>query len=286
MNLKFFSAVAFCFLASSCGQETTGSTDHRDRDRETEKAQGLYDDYQKASGIYVGELTSGSVRLTVQTAWNHDPSAGGTSGTIPQPILVGVLNIYPDLKIAGNEPLQAGLSIDTGTYSDQNKKMALVFRSNGATSRLICDVTIANLTKCQWFTSHGVSSLALHKVEDSSSEAAVHMQPPGSYAGQTDDYDIKASFETATTSAGSGQGIRSLITAHFIFFDRKSTSQRPDRGVMLTAVDGAYDPQTDSLSFTIPGDTPILMNCRRLSNVLLKCQMNSIAHLDFDLNAL
>ena len=284
ISWNFFALV--CVAASlGCNHETSGNVDRRERDRENERTQVISDEYQKAAGLYGSHISSGEVRLTVKTAWSQDPSASGSSATAPQPVLVGVLSVYPDLEIAGTEPLQFGLPIDSGTYSDQNKNMALSFKSHDSTSRLVCDMTDGSNPRCQWFTNHGVSSLNFKKLEDSSTEAAVNRQPPGAYHGQSTDFDITASFQTIFSSPGSGQGVRPMIAAHFSFADRNSKNPKSSRPVEFSSLDGAYDPQTDTLSFTIDGATPISVNCQRQSRKNLKCQWSSIHYIEFSLTA-
>jgi hypothetical protein len=262
------SILAMTLGLSACSKDSAGDVAKRDRDREREKAESLYSEYQVIEGSYWGKTQEGDASLQLKTAWSS-PDGGNTSTAA----IVGTFTFYPLMTMFGQDPLQITFSIEQGNYFQVSSNLTLSLNDGEKSTKMVCLKLESAGLDCIWYTSRGELKVRFQKNLTPQEPAVLRNQ--GVYTGTTAQFDITAKFQTVYAKNSNSKIAQSQLVAQFEFLEKmpgKTRSTSP--AVVFRSVDGVYDFFKSSLLFTVDGDSQIIVNCKILNEASLKCAWN------------
>lgn len=279
-NRVFLQLLIILSLAeiTACGSHgSTEDTVKRDREREQSKSESIFTEYNLVTGSYRGSNEMGDFVLQLKPAWNPD----GSENHVPSPIIIGSLSFYPNVVMEGSEPVQMAYPINNGNYISSSKDLTLNVDNGSSSSLMSCHSKSAEELNCDWFSSRGKLNLQFKQQVQEKSLTPLRSQ--GFYTGETEDYHIESTFRSYYASSTGSQISKVQISAEFAFISKKSQALKGMKTVFKSN-DGNLDPFSNVLTFNIPGDNQITVNCKLLTKDNLSCQWISIHTLGFELH--
>lgn len=261
----------FFLFGNGCNRESTTDVAQRDRNREREKSEAVFNEYQLADGRYKGRTSLGDLFIDVKAGWSKSDSS-----TTPNATMVGRVVFFPMILAKGTDPLQSSFLISDGNYFSVSKTLTLTVGDGDTSSKMVCQKPEEGKLDCEWYTQRGQLSFNMSRMTEAESVSST--RAPGVYKGAIDDFTIEARFETRVSK-------NSILPAVNVTFFSK-TLVRPDGSPHDTAFpfeNGTYDFFKNSFSFVADG--PLYLNCSISSASQLHCLWSGRKRYEFDLVA-
>ena len=273
--VKYISVMFLLGMGISCGNHSsTEDTVKKDRERAQTKSDSIYTEYSTISGNYHGSNEIGDFLLQLKPAWNAELN----ENHIPTPIILGTLSFFPNVNITGAEPVQMAYPISNGNYMKNTGDLTLNIGTSENLTQMSCHQKSSEELNCDWFSPRGKLNLTFKQLVQEKS--IVPLRTQGVYKAETDEYFIEATFRSFYSSSNESQISKIQISGEFAFISKKSEALKNYKTIFKSN-DGILDPFTNILSFNIPGDNQITVNCKFISKTNLDCQWISIHSLGF-----